>query len=127
MIVLTLVSSLCPHTVTLKCTFGWCVQPNFCLPKLTCFQLVSIVTLCRWAQNHQSDGCLGSLHGQALQCSHVHSPVELHNPVITLPLPPVLSVFSLSPFSHFFMLTFPASQSVIPFTQNGDFHFSNVP
>lgn len=51
--------------------------------KKASFQLIRIITLCRWAQIHQPDWCLMS-YGRAQQCSHVHSPVKLHSPLITL-------------------------------------------
>lgn len=78
-------------------------------PKLAAFQLVRIGTLCRRAQNDQSDGRLGSFHRRALQCSHVHSPVKLHSPLITLPPSLALSSFPFLLNSLLLILTSPMS------------------
>lgn len=88
------------HVINRKIRSTWSSTGHVCLyilpwhksvpssfpPKLASLQLVRIGTLCRWAQNQQCDGRLGSFHGRALQCSPVHSPVKLHSPLIT-PLP----------------------------------------
>ncbi len=93
-------------------------------PKLALLHLVRTETLCRWAQNPQSDGRLRSFHGRALQCSHVHSPVKLHSPLITLPLPTALSLPSLLLHSPLLMLAFPTSLSVTTSHSDGGSSFS---
>lgn len=95
-------------------------------PKLASFQLVRMGTLCRWAQNHQSDGRLRSFRGRALQCSDVHSPVKLHSPLITLPLPTALSILSFLFIVPLLMLTFTVSIFVILFHFDDSFWFLKI-
>lgn len=76
---------------------------NLLYPTLFVLNWHPSAALGRWAQNHQSDGCLTSFHGRALHCSHVQCPVRPHSPLITLPFPTALSIISVSLCSPIFI------------------------